>query len=71
MNDDITGLAVAHTPSGAEELGRMIPKARVVAAFQTVPSEVLFNVCEAWRSSGRPSLVYRATTRAADGGQPG
>src|SRR5436305_11460147 len=42
MNDDNTALVVAHTSSGAEDLARMIPEARVVAAFQTVPSEVLF-----------------------------
>src|SRR5438445_1686642 len=58
MNDDNTELVVAHTSSGAEELAKMIPKARVVAAFQTVPSEVLFGVYEARRKSRRPSLVY-------------
>ena len=58
MNEDSTELVVAHTSSGAEELARMIPKARVVAAFQTVPSEVLFGVYEAKRKAGRPSLVY-------------
>jgi predicted dinucleotide-binding enzyme len=58
MNDDDTGLVVAHTSSGAEELARKIPKARVVAAFNTVPSEVLFGVYEARRKAGRPSLVY-------------
>ncbi len=36
----------------------MIPKARVVAAFNTVPSEVLFGVFEARRKATRPSLVY-------------
>jgi predicted dinucleotide-binding enzyme len=58
MNDDNTALVVAHTSSGAEELARLVPKARVVAAFQTVPSEVLFGVCEARRKARRPSLVY-------------
>jgi len=58
MNDDDTGLVVAHTSSAAEELARMIPKARVVAAFNTVPSEVLFAVYEAKRKASRPSLVY-------------
>jgi 8-hydroxy-5-deazaflavin:NADPH oxidoreductase len=47
-----------HTSSGAEELAKMIPKARLVAAFQTVPSEVLFGVYEAKRKASRPSLVY-------------
>jgi 8-hydroxy-5-deazaflavin:NADPH oxidoreductase len=58
MNDDNTELVVAHTSSGAEELAKMIPKARVVAAFNTVPSEVLFGVYEAKRKASRPSLVY-------------
>src|SRR2546426_2589611 len=56
-NDDNTELIVAHTSSGAEELARMIPKARVVSAFNTVPSEVLFGVYEA-TSKSLPSLVY-------------
>ena len=58
MNGDNTELVVAHTSSGAEELAKMIPKARVVSAFSTVPSEVLFGVYEAKRKSTRPSLVY-------------
>src|ERR1700737_4100820 len=58
MNDDNTELVVAHTSSGAEELAKMIPKARVVAAFNTVPGEVLFGVYEAKRKARRPSLVY-------------
>ena len=36
----------------------MIPAARVVSAFGTVPSEVLFDVYEARRRTTRPSLVY-------------
>src|SRR5262245_10585685 len=31
MNEDNTDLVVAHTSSGAEELAKMVPKARVVA----------------------------------------
>jgi len=58
MNEDSTELVVPHTSSGAEELAKKIPKARVVAAFQTVPSEVLFGVYEARRKANRPSLVY-------------
>src|SRR5205814_6988506 len=58
MNDDDTGLVVAHTSSGAEKLAKRIPKARVVCAFNTVPSEVLFGVYEARRKASRPSLVY-------------
>ena len=58
MNEDSTELVVAHSSSGAEELAKMIPPAQVVAAFQTVPSEVLFGVYEARRKASRPSLVY-------------
>jgi predicted dinucleotide-binding enzyme len=58
MNADDTRLAVAHTSSGAEALQRKIRRARVVTAFQTVPSEVLFDVFEARRRTRRPSLIY-------------
>src|SRR5256885_4639757 len=58
MNDDNTELVVGHTSSGAEELAKRVPKARVVSAFNTVPSEVLFGVFEARRKATRPSLVY-------------
>jgi hypothetical protein len=58
MNDDNTELVVAHTSSGAEEIARRLPKARVVAALNTVPSEVLFGVNEARSKGHRPSLVH-------------
>ena len=58
MNADDTALVVAHTSSGAEALAKRVPKARVVSAFNTVPSEVLFGVYGARRRAGRPSLVY-------------
>lgn len=58
MNADDTGLIIAHTSSGAEALAKQAPKARVVSAFGTVPSEVLFGVFEARHKARRPSLVY-------------
>jgi 8-hydroxy-5-deazaflavin:NADPH oxidoreductase len=58
MNADDTGLVIAHTSSGAEALAQRVPKARVVSAFNTVPSEVLFGVFEVRRKARRPSLVY-------------
>jgi len=58
MNADDTDLVVAHTSSGAEALAEKVPKARVVSAFGTVPSEVLFGVFAARRKASRPSLVY-------------
>src|SRR5204862_1858718 len=58
MNADDTDLVIAHTSSGAEELAKKVPKTRVVSAFGTVPSEVLFDVFESRRKATRPSLVY-------------
>ena len=58
MNADDTDLVVAHTSSGAEELARRVPGARVVAAFNPVPSEVLFSVFDARRKATHPGLVY-------------
>ena len=58
MNEDDSALVVADTSSGAEALAKKVRKAHVVAAFGTVPSEVLFSVYEARRRVKRPSLVY-------------
>jgi len=58
MNADNSKLVVAHKSSGAEALAKKVPKARVVCAFNTVPSEVLFGVFEARRKAARPSIVY-------------
>jgi predicted dinucleotide-binding enzyme len=58
MNAKSTALVIAHTSSGAEDLAKRTPEARVVCAFNTVPSEVLFGVFDARRRAARPSLVY-------------
>ena len=58
MSNNDTRLVVGHTSSGAEELKKKLPKARIVLAFNTVPSEVLFNVYDAKRKARRPSLLY-------------
>jgi predicted dinucleotide-binding enzyme len=58
MNNDDTDLVIAHTSSGAEELARRVPHAHVVLAFNTVPSEVLFDVFDAKDKTPRPSLAY-------------
>ena len=66
MNADDTKLAVAHTSSGAEVLARKVRKAKVVSAFGTVPSEVLFDVFGAKRRRRRrPSLFYCGNDQAA------
>ncbi len=58
MNAGNTDLVVAHDSSGAEALANRVRRANVVAAFGTVPSEVLFDVFEARRRAKRPSLLY-------------
>lgn len=58
MNEGNTELVVAHASSGAEELAKKVPDARVVCAFNTVPSEVLFGVFEARGKTPQPGLVY-------------
>jgi len=70
MNAENTELVVGRTSSAAEELARRLPRAHVVSAFGTVPSEVFFDVFENWDKAPRPSLVYcgddaRAKTVAA------
>jgi 8-hydroxy-5-deazaflavin:NADPH oxidoreductase len=58
MNASDTRLVIAHTSSGAEALAKKLPRAHIVSAFNTVPSEVLFGVFAARRKKSRPSLVY-------------
>jgi predicted dinucleotide-binding enzyme len=58
MNEQNTELVLGHSLSGAEELARRLPHARMVSAFNTVPSEVLFGVYESRRKATRPGLVY-------------
>jgi 8-hydroxy-5-deazaflavin:NADPH oxidoreductase len=65
MNEENTELVVGRTSSAAEELAKKLPKARIVAAFNTIPSEVLFGVYEARRKARRPSLVYCGDDRRA------
>jgi predicted dinucleotide-binding enzyme len=64
MNAANTGLVVGRTSSGAERLAKRLPKARVVAAFGTVPSEVFLDVY-AMKKKPRPSLVYCGDDRKA------
>jgi predicted dinucleotide-binding enzyme len=58
MNVGNTDLVIAHRSSGAEELAKKVPDARVVSAFNTLPSEVLFSVFERVGDGARPSVVY-------------
>jgi len=58
MDEANTRLVIGTTTSGAEELANKVQTAKVVSAFNTVPSEVFFGVYEARRKAKRPSLVY-------------
>lgn len=58
MDAGNTRLVVGHTSSGSEELAKKAKRAKIVSTFNTVPSEVLFNVFEARRKAAKPSLVY-------------
>jgi hypothetical protein len=58
MNDDDSGLVVGLHSSGAEETARKAPGARVISAFGTVPSEVLFDVFAARKAGNGPQLMY-------------
>ncbi|HEX6943996.1 MAG TPA: NADPH-dependent F420 reductase [Gemmatimonadaceae bacterium] len=58
MSRDDTALVVAHTTSGAEGIARKKRKARVVSAFSTAPSEVLFDVFAKRKRKSRPSMVF-------------
>lgn len=58
LNDANSELVVAHTDSGAEALSRKIPQAKLVAAFQTAPSESFFEVFSRRDQPERPSHVY-------------
>jgi len=58
MNRDDSALAVAHKTSGAEQLAKKARKARVVSAFSTAPSEVLFDVFAKRRRKTHPNMVF-------------
>jgi predicted dinucleotide-binding enzyme len=65
MSKDDTALVIGRTTSGAETLAKRLPRSRIVSAFNTVPSEVLFGVFEARRRVAKPTLVYCGDDRKA------
>ena len=65
MDTGNTKLIIGTTTSGAEELASRVPRAKLVCAFNTVPSEVLFGVFEAKSKATRPSLVYCGDDQSA------
>jgi 8-hydroxy-5-deazaflavin:NADPH oxidoreductase len=58
MKPDDSGLAIGHTTSGSEELAKKLPRARIVSAFNTLPSEVFFNVFAGDAGDAKPCVVY-------------
>jgi predicted dinucleotide-binding enzyme len=65
MNKTDTQLVLGLTTSGAEALAAKVPKAHVVSAFSTVPSEVLFSVFDHRAKKSHPDLVYCGDDEAA------
>ena len=63
LNAANTELVLGHTTSGAEALAKKVPRAKVVAAFNNIPSEVLFGVFEARGNATPPSMVYCGDTQ--------
>jgi predicted dinucleotide-binding enzyme len=58
MSEDDSRLVVGLSKSGAEALAAKVPRAHVVSAFSTAPSEILFPAYEKRRRKARPDLVY-------------
>jgi predicted dinucleotide-binding enzyme len=65
MSADDSHMVIGHTRSGAEALADKVPKANVVSAFSTVPSEVLFAVFENRGKRTLADLVYCGDHKAA------
>jgi predicted dinucleotide-binding enzyme len=65
MDAGNTKLIIGTTTSGMEELAKKVPRAHVVLAFNTVPSEVLFGVFESKSKETRPSMVYCGDDQSA------
>lgn len=65
MSKDDTHLVIGHTTSGAQALAAKVPRAHVVSAFSTVPSEVLFPVFERRGKGKPPDLIYCGDDKGA------
>jgi len=57
MDSGNAGLVLGLHASGGEEIAKMLPMARVVAAFNSIPSEVLFKAYAERDKTPRPSLL--------------
>jgi len=58
LNASNSDFVIAHTSSGTETLANRFRKTRFVLAFNTIPSEVLFDVFEQRNKSNKPSMMY-------------
>ena len=65
MRPDDSDLAIAHETSGAEELAQRLPGARVVAAFNTIPSELIRPPLLEVQASERPEVLICGDDRRA------
>jgi predicted dinucleotide-binding enzyme len=65
MSEDDSHMVIGHATSGAEALAAKVPRAHVVSAFSTVPSEVLFEVFERRKKPKPPDLVFCGNNEAA------
>jgi hypothetical protein len=59
LNAQKTELVLGHTTSGAEVLAKRVPGADVIAAFNNVPSEVLFGVLFIYQSAFWIALHFK------------
>ena len=62
LKPDMSGLAVGHTTSAAEEVAKAVPGARVVKAFNTIFAQVL---ADGSASGARPQVFYAGDDAAA------
>jgi 8-hydroxy-5-deazaflavin:NADPH oxidoreductase len=65
MSEDDSHLVIGHSSSGAEVLAAKVPRAHVVSAFSTVPSEVLHPVFVRRKHGTPPDLIYCGDDAAA------
>ena len=71
MSKDDSHMVIGHTTSGAEALAAKIPKAHVVSAFSTVPSEVLLPVFKRRKKGKPPDLIHCGDDATANGAAAG
>jgi len=58
MSEDDSHLVLGLTTSGAEALAHKVPRAHVVSAFSSAPSEVLLPVFNARKQKHLPDMIY-------------